>query len=92
MLKVAEAVGTNVEFVKCEAGAEWWEKNGGTSLVPDETCAILDEADACYKGPTTTPGGAGSPRSVAVSIRQKYNLYANVRPVKTFPNTNPPLG
>lgn len=92
MLKVAEAVGTDVEFVKCEAGAEWWEKNGGNSLVPDETWDMLDKADACFKGPTTTPGGAGSPRSVAVSIRQKYNLYANVRPVKTFPNTNPPLG
>ncbi|MDA4112416.1 MAG: isocitrate/isopropylmalate family dehydrogenase, partial [Thaumarchaeota archaeon] len=26
----------------------------------------------------------GSPRSVAVSIRQRYNLYANVRPIKTF--------
>jgi isocitrate dehydrogenase len=92
MVKVAEAVGTNVEFVKCDAGAQWWEKNGGNSLVPEDTWSILDEADACFKGPTTTPGGAGSPRSVAVSIRQKYNLYANVRPIKTFPNTNNPLG
>lgn len=92
MLKVLEASGTGVEFVPCEAGAAWWEENGGNSLIPDETWQILDESDACFKGPTTTPGGAGSPKSVAVSIRQKYNLYANVRPTKTFPNTNPPLG
>ncbi|MDK2892865.1 isocitrate/isopropylmalate dehydrogenase family protein [Methanohalophilus sp.] len=92
MLKVVEATGTNVEFVTCEAGAEWWEKNGGNSLIPDETWEILDDSDACFKGPTTTPGGAGSPKSVAVSIRQRYNLYANVRPTKTFPNTNHPLG
>ncbi len=92
MLKVAKAAGTNVEFVTCEAGAEWWEKNGGMSLIPEETWKVLDEADACFKGPTTTPGGAGSPRSVAVSIRQKYDLYSNVRPTKTFPNTNNPLG
>lgn len=81
-----------MEFIPCEAGATWWEANGGDSLVPPETWDILDETDACFKGPTTTPGGAGSPRSVAVSIRQRYNLYANVRPVKTFPNTERPLG
>lgn len=92
MISVAQAAGTNVEFIPCEAGATWWEANGGDSLVPPETWDILDETDACFKGPTTTPGGAGSPRSVAVSIRQRYNLYANVRPVKTFPNTERPLG
>ena len=92
MLKVAEAAGTDIEFVMCEAGAGWWEKNGGNSLIPNETWEILDSSDACFKGPTTTPGGIGSPRSVAVSIRTKYDLYANVRPIKTFPNTNAPLG
>jgi isocitrate dehydrogenase len=85
MLKVAEAAGTEIEFVMCEAGAGWWEKNGGNSLIPNETWDILDSSDACFKGPTTTPGGIGSPRSVAVSIRRKYDLYANVRPIKTFP-------
>jgi len=92
MLRVAEAVGTNIEFIPCEAGAQWWEQNGGDSLIPDETWDILKETDAVFKGPTTTPGGAGSPRSVAVSIRQKFSLYANVRPIKSFPNTKKPLG
>ncbi len=92
MLKVVKAVDTDVNFVTCEAGAEWWEEYGGNSLIPDKTWDILDKADVCFKGPTTTPGGAGSPKSVAVSIRQKYNLYANVRPTKTFPNMNHPLG
>lgn len=92
MLKVAESAGTDIEFVMCEAGAGWWEQHGGNSLIPDETWEILDNSDACFKGPTTTPGGIGSPRSVAVSIRRKYDLYANVRPIKTFPNSNAPLG
>lgn len=92
MLRTAEATGTDIEFITCDAGAQWWEKHGGDSLIPDETWDILESTDACFKGPTTTPGGAGSPRSVAVSIRQKFNLYANVRPVKTFPNTQIPLG
>ncbi len=92
MLRVVEAAGTNVEFIMCEAGAQWWEKNGGDSLIPPETWDILGSSDAGFKGPTTTPGGAGSPRSVAVSIRQKFNLYANVRPIRSFPNTQRPLG
>jgi isocitrate dehydrogenase len=92
MLRVTEASGTNVEFIMCEAGAGWWKKHGGNSLIPDETWDVIEKSDACFKGPTTTPGGAGSPKSVAVSIRQKYNLYANVRPCKTFPNTSRPLG
>ncbi len=92
MLRVVEAVGTNVEFIMCEAGAQWWEEHGGDSLIPEETWDILSSTDAAFKGPTTTPGGAGSPKSVAVSIRQKFNLYANVRPIKSFPNTQKPLG
>ncbi len=92
MLKVVEAAGTDVEFVMCEAGATWWGEHGGNSLIPDETWDVMDSSDASFKGPTTTPGGIGSPRSVAVSIRRKYDLYANVRPIKTFPNSNAPLG
>src|SRR3989304_4462514 len=92
MLRVVEAAGTNVEFIMCEAGAQWWETNGGDSLIPPETWDALENSDAGFKGPTTTPGGAGSPKSVAVSIRQKFNLYANVRPIKSFPNTQKPLG
>jgi isocitrate dehydrogenase len=92
MLRVVEAAGTKVEFIMCEAGAQWWETNGGDSLIPPETWDALSNSDAGFKGPTTTPGGAGSPRSVAVSIRQKFDLYANVRPIRSFPNTQKPLG
>jgi len=92
MLRVVESAGTNVEFIMCEAGAQWWEEHGGDSLIPEETWEVLSSTDAGFKGPTTTPGGAGSPKSVAVSIRQRFNLYANVRPIKSFPNTSKPLG
>lgn len=92
MLRVVEAAGTKVEFITCEAGAEYWQKHGGDSLIPQDTWDILGSTDAGFKGPTTTPGGAGSPKSVAVSIRQKFNLYANVRPIKSLPNTQKPLG
>ncbi len=91
-LKVLKAVGTSVEFIPCEAGFEWWQAHGGTTLIPDESWKIIESADACLKGPTTTPAGPNTPRSVAVSIRQRMNLYANIRPVKTFEGTKRPLG
>ena len=92
MLKVLKASGTKVSFKMCDAGETWWKKNGGSSLIPQETWDILRETDACFKGPTTTPGGIGSPRSVAVSIRKEFDLYANVRPIKSVPGAVGPLG
>ncbi|WP_424359067.1 isocitrate/isopropylmalate dehydrogenase family protein [Methanocella sp. MCL-LM] len=91
-IKVMKAAGANVEFIECQGGAEWWQANGGNTLIPDQSWKIMDEADAIFKGPTTTPGGIGSPKSVAVSIRQRYDLYANVRPIKSYKGTPSPLG
>jgi isocitrate dehydrogenase len=92
MMKTVKAAGSKVEFIPCEAGAGYWEKHGGNSLIPEETWKALSNTDACFKGPTTTPGGIGSPKSVAVSIRQKFDLYANVRPIKSYKGTPAPLG
>ncbi len=92
-LTVLRATGVRAEFVPCEAGAEWWERNKkGPSFIPDTTWKILESSDCCFKGPTTTLPIPGTPRSVAVSIRQRFNLFANVRPIKTFPNQVGPLG
>ncbi len=91
-LSVLKAAGTSADFVTCEAGSEWWEKNKGPSFIPEETWKVLEESDTCLKGPTTTLPIPGTPRSVSVSIRQRFNLYANVRPVKTFPKQVGPLG
>lgn len=92
MMKTVKAAGSKAGFVECEAGAGYREKHGGSSLIPEETWKALSKTDACFKGPTTTPGGAGSPKSVAVSIRQKFDLYANVRPIKSYKGTPAPLG
>ena len=84
LLRVMGAIEHDVHFVECDAGHEWWRNNGGDSLIPTETWARLRNSDACLKGPTTTPIEPGSPKSVAVSIRQQLELYANVRPIRTF--------
>jgi len=91
-LKILRAVDTQVNFIDCPAGFEWWQSHAGPTLIPDSSWKIIEQADACLKGPTTTPAGPNTPRSVAVSIRQRMNLYANVRPVKTFEGTKRPLG
>ena len=92
MLTVLKASGTDVELVQCDAGLEWWQQHGDDSFIPDETWRLLEQSDACFKGPITTLPTPGTPKSVAVSIRQRFNLYANVRPIKTLSNTGGPLG
>lgn len=61
-------------------------------MIPPSSWKTIESADACLKGPTTTPAGPGTPRSVAVTIRQGKKLYANIRPIRTFEGTKQPLG
>jgi len=89
MLHVLKTCNTQSELIICEAGSEQWEKNGGDSYIPAETAKIMEESNACYKGPTTTIPSPDAPRSVAVSTRQKFELYSNVRPIKTYDRLSP---
>ena len=86
---VLKACNSQTELILCEAGSEQWKEHGGATYIPDETAKIMEEADACYKGPTTTIPSPNAPRSVAVSTRQKFELYANVRPIKTYDRLSP---
>ncbi|MGB9915394.1 MAG: isocitrate/isopropylmalate dehydrogenase family protein [Candidatus Bathyarchaeales archaeon] len=87
-IKVLEAVQETarfkLNFLYGEAGYYCIEKYG-TNL-PEGTVALLKKTDACLKGPMTTPETPGAPVSVAVKIRKMFNLYANVRPCRSFPN------
>jgi len=73
-----------LNFLYGEAGYHCIPKYG-TNL-PKETIALLKQTDACLKGPMTTPEETGAPISAAVQIRTMFNLYANVRPCRSFPN------
>ena len=86
-MKILDSVSpNNIEFIECDAGAEYWEREQGQSLIPPDTMTLLEDSDACLKGPTVTPTIPGAPRSVAVTLRQKFDLYANVRPIKSLSN------
>ena len=89
MLHVLRSCNSQTELILCDAGSEQWEKHGGATYIPDSTMKLLEESDACYKGPTTTIPLPTSPRSVAVTIRQKFQLYNNIRPIKTYDRLSP---
>ena len=64
------------------------KKTAVISYISNEVWNLLETSDACFKGPTTTVPNPNAPRSVAVTIRQKFELYANIRPIKTYETSN----
>jgi isopropylmalate/isohomocitrate dehydrogenase-like protein len=88
-IKILDAVQDSTKnlkfnFLYGEAGYHCIAEHG-TNL-PEETITLLKQTDACLKGPMTTPETPGAPVSAAVKIRKTFNLYANVRPCRSFPN------
>jgi isocitrate dehydrogenase (NAD+) len=81
--RVLEATGVEFDWDVREAGADVMERHGGNPLPPDVLGAIRD-AGVALKGPITTPVGGGF-RSVNVALRKELDLYAQVRPCKTYP-------
>ena len=79
---VIEASGVNVNWEVVEAGEKVMEEYN--TPLPDYVLESIEKNKIALKGPITTPVGKGF-RSVNVALRQKFNLYANVRPVKTYP-------
>ncbi|MDF2502986.1 MULTISPECIES: isocitrate/isopropylmalate dehydrogenase family protein [Clostridium] len=79
---VIEASGVKVNWEVVEAGEKVMEEY--KTPLPDYVLDSISKNKIALKGPITTPVGKGF-RSVNVALRQKFNLYANVRPVKTYP-------
>jgi isocitrate dehydrogenase (NAD+) len=81
--RVLEATGVEFDWEVRQAGADVMEQYGGNPL-PDETLEAVRAAGVALKGPITTPVGTGF-RSVNVGLRKSLDLYAQVRPCKTYP-------
>ncbi|HEX4207579.1 MAG TPA: isocitrate/isopropylmalate dehydrogenase family protein [Ktedonobacteraceae bacterium] len=79
--RVLEATGVGFEWDVLQAGAETLEKDG--TVLPDEVVASIKRTHIGLKGPITTPVGKGQ-RSANVTLRKKLDLYANLRPAKTY--------
>lgn len=79
--KVVEATGVDITWDIVNAGAEVFEKEG--SVLPEKVIESLKENKVGLKGPITTPVGTGF-RSVNVAMRKLFDLYACVRPCKSY--------
>ncbi len=78
----------SIEWVKVLAGEEALSKTG--KHLPQESLDQLKKCIVSIKGPLTTPIGQGF-RSLNVTLRQYFDLYANIRPVKYFPGVPSPV-
>jgi len=79
--RVLEATGVELEWDVRQAGVDVMEE-AGTPL-PEETLASVKENGVALKGPITTPIGTGF-RSVNVALRHELDLYACLRPCKSY--------
>lgn len=83
-LAILDTLNLDFEYEFKEAGLAALESQG--DLLPQDTLDAISACGVCLKGPLTTPVGKGF-SSINVAMRRYFNLFANVRPVITFPGT-----
>ena len=80
-VRCIEATGVSIQWENVLAGQDALEKTG--ELLPKSVLDSIRENKVAFKGPITTPIGTGF-RSVNVAIRQGLDLFACVRPAKSY--------
>ncbi len=83
-LKVLDTMNLGLQYEFVDAGLAALESSG--ELIPQSTLDSIARNKIALKSPLTTPVGEGF-TSINVTLRKKFDLYANVRPAKSFPNT-----
>jgi isocitrate dehydrogenase (NAD+) len=87
--RAIEATGVKIEWDVHEIGMPAMEKHG--TPFPKEALESVRRNRVALKGPLTTELGTGF-RSVNVALRKEFDLYANLRPAKTYPGVPAPRG
>ena len=80
-IDVLNSLDIDFEYVYGDAGDECLERTG--TALPSETLDMIRESDACLFG-----AAGETAADVIVKIRQEMKMFANLRPVKAYPNTN----
>ncbi|HJA08320.1 MAG TPA: NADP-dependent isocitrate dehydrogenase [Candidatus Mailhella merdigallinarum] len=80
--------GRGLDWVELAAGEKAMTATGNP--LPQETLDALSKADVAIKGPLGTPVGGGF-RSLNVTLRQTFDLYACIRPVRWFEGVCAPV-
>jgi len=78
MNAVQKKLGLNLEFIELEAGDACLERRG--AALPDETIKAIKNSHVCIKGPVGETAA-----DVIVRLRMMFDLYANIRPIKSYP-------
>ena len=82
--RVLDAAGFDAEYIDAQAGYEYFLEHGTST--PDATYEAVENTDATLFGAATSPTDKPAGFKGAIRhLRQKYGLYANVRPTKTRP-------
>ena len=81
-LQIFEAAGATIEWLPVAAGMGAVESD--KDPLPQRTIDVIADCGLALKGPLGTPVGGGF-RSINVTLRQHFDLYANVRPAVTIP-------
>ena len=80
-VRVIAAAGVKIEWEKMDAGLPAIDRY--KDPLPEPTLESVRQNRLALKGPLTTPVGSGF-RSVNVALRKEFDLYANVRPARSF--------
>ena len=80
-LTVLNNLDLDFNYIYGEAGDACLEKTG--HALPEKTIDIVRKSDACLFG-----AAGETAADVIVKLRQEMKMFANLRPVKSYPNTN----
>jgi isocitrate dehydrogenase (NAD+) len=83
-IRVLDALDCGLSYEYVEAGETALQQGG--ALLPAPTLESITRTRVALKGPLATPIGEGF-SSINVELRRRFDLYANIRPVVSFPNT-----
>ena len=82
VVRILEASGARFEWDEHPAGADAYAKYG--EYIPKALYDSIDRTRCAIKGPITTPVGGGF-KSINVTLRKQFELFANFRPIKNLP-------
>ena len=81
VIQMVDSLNLPIEWEIVSAGLNTYNNTG--ELLPESALNSIETNRIVLKGPITTPIGYGF-KSINVTLRTKYNLYANIRPVKNL--------
>lgn len=88
-MAVLDATGVPLSWTRAEMGTGAFERTGDP--LPEATLAAVRSSNATLKGPCSTPRSGAIFRSANVNLRLNLDLFASVRPCRSFPGVRTPF-